>query len=385
MKDVSIGAESVGISAPQFVVLLAAYNQPGGTAALGEGESKRESMAFEVRKLVRSVGGRENEIVELFDQDRNVRAEVWPQRGFNCLRWQVRDRGGRLVDLLHVAPDWEANPIPTRSGHPVLFPFPGRLRDGIFTFEGRRFTLPLNDATRRHAIHGFTPRNAWRVTSTSAGDNHASVTGEFNLAWDLPKALPLWPTDFRLAITYTLFRGWLRVDAHVENLGLVPMPFGLGYHPYFHLGGPSDPSINRHVLQVNCGELWDAVDLLPTGLRVPIPEAIDFRTSRTIGATELDHILTVARSRPNYSSGLIELAELSLPDSGDRLRIIADPAFRELILFTPPHRQAIAIEPYTCSADAANLAERGIDCGWRVLAPDDVWNSGVEYHWQNAT
>jgi aldose 1-epimerase len=64
------------------------------------------------------------------------------------------------------------------------------------------------------------------------------------------------------------------------------------------------------------------------------------------------------------------------------VRFLADPAFRELVLFTPPHRQAIAIEPYTCSADAANLAARGIDSGWRILPLSGEWEAAVEYRWE---
>ena len=52
-----------------------------------------------------------------------------------------------------------------------------------------------------------------------------------------------------------------------------------------------------------------------------------------------------------------------------RLRVCADKSFRELVLFTPQHRHAVAIEPYTCSADAANFWARGIDSGWLVLDP----------------
>jgi len=43
--------------------------------------------------------------------------------------------------------------------------------------------------------------------------------------------------------------------------------------------------------------------------------------------------------------------------------------------------QAVAIEPYTCSADAPNLAARGIASGWRVLAPLGEWEAVVEYRW----
>ena len=336
-------------------------------------------MAFRVRKTVRTAGGRSGEVVELIDEEETTRAEVWPHWGFNCLRWQVRT--DRLSDILHVTPDWESNPVPTRSGHPILFPFPGRLRDGAFTFDGERFILPLNDSTKQHAIHGFTLRNRWRVTGFSAEGDHASVTGEFNLRQDLPDALTLWPADFSLKVTYTLFRARLRVDSWVENLGPGPLPFGLGYHPYFRLPGTAVGDIAKHVLSVNVEELWESVDLLPTGARLPIPAGIDFRKPRSIASAELDHVFSVPGTDTESGGGPHSVAELSHPDSPGRLRILADTSFRSLVLFTPHHRQAVAIEPYTSSADAANLAARGIDSGWRVIPPNSAWDGVVEYHW----
>jgi aldose 1-epimerase len=51
------------------------------------------------------------------------------------------------------------------------------------------------------------------------------------------------------------------------------------------------------------------------------------------------------------------------------------------VLFTPAHRKAVAIEPYSCSADASNLAARGVDSGWRVLAAGAAREAVVEYRW----
>ena len=102
-------------------------------------------------------------VYELINDTGTVRAEVWPQWGFNCLKWQVREPDGAWADILFHMPDWEANPVPTRSGHPILFPFPGRLREGKLDFEGKTYQLPLNEGTKKHAIHGFTPRNPWRA------------------------------------------------------------------------------------------------------------------------------------------------------------------------------------------------------------------------------
>src|SRR5207253_814828 len=138
-----------------------------------------------------------------------------------------------------------------------------------------------------------------------------------------------------------------------------------------------------HVLQANVEQVWETHDdNLPTGWRNDVPGMLDFRRPTPIGATALDHVFTGVRALEAELGGLRELAVLSHPSATGRLRVLADPAFRELVLFTPPHRQAVAIEPYTCSADAANLWDRGIDSGWRWLPPGGEWEAAVEYRWE---
>jgi aldose 1-epimerase len=242
--------------------------------------------------------------------------------------------------------------------------------------------LPLNDSTKQHAIHGFTPRNRWRVTDWNGDEEFAFVTGQFNLAKDFPDAVSHWPADFNLNVTYRLYRDRLRVDAAVENLGPGSLPFGLGYHPYFRLPGVDDPDIAGHVLKANVNEVWEAENNMPTGWRKDVPGDLDFRHPTPIGATQLDHVFTHVSGEQTRLGGLVELAVLSHPTAVGQVRFLADNNFRELVLFTPPHRQGIAVEPYTCSADAANLAVRGIDSGWRTIPAGGDWETAVEYRWE---
>src|SRR5262249_5513636 len=209
--------------------------------------------------------------------------------------------------ILFTAPDWETNPVPTRSGHPILFPFPGRMREGKFTFEGKTYQLPLNDSTKQHAIHGFTPRNPWRVTDWNRDRELPVVTGHFRLSQDLPPGAGTWPADFALDITYRLQRDLLRVTARIENRSPTPLPFGLGYHPYFRLPGVSDPDIGGYLLQANVDQLWEAENNLPTGWRPDVPGELDFRQPRPIGAIALDHVFTNVTAKPTGLSDLVEL------------------------------------------------------------------------------
>src|SRR5437899_250199 len=340
-------------------------------------------MAFVVKQFHARAGERTGTAFELTDTASTVRAEVWPMCGFNCLRWQVRQADGAWGDLLYTASDWESNPVPTRSGHPILFPFPGRLRDGRITAAGQSYQLPLNDSTKQHAIHGFTPRNPWRIGAVAALPDFAMVRGAFDLERDLPSAAAHWPGACHLVVVYDLAADRLRVEAVVANRGERPLPFGLGYHPYFRLPGVTDLDICDYVLQANVAQVWESdANNLPTGRRTDLPAELDFRSPRPIGATALDHVFTGVTAKPSSAGALRELAVLFHPRAPGRLRIFADAALRELVLFTPAHRQAIAIEPYTCSADAANLADQGIDSGWRVLPPGESWTASVEYRWE---
>lgn len=335
-------------------------------------------MGFTVRAFEVAAGGRKGTAYELGDEAGTVRAEIWPRWGFNCLRWQVRLPGRLWGDLLYTSPEWESNPVPTRSGHPILFPFPGRMRDGRFTFEGKEYQLPLTDSSKRHAIHGFTPRNAWDEVLVEPG----AVVGSFLFRDEVGRAVGQWPADYELRVEYNIRPDRLRVVATASGLEGRPLPFGLGYHPYFRLAGVADPDLSRYVLQADVSQVYEVdADNLPTGRKLDLPPHLDFRAPRPIGDAALDHVFTGVTSEVG-ADGLRELAVLSHPDSPGRLRILADPAFRELVLFTPPHRQAVAIEPYTCSADAANLAAQGVDSGWRTLPPGESWSAAVEYRYE---
>ena len=330
-------------------------------------------MPFGITTREAGTGAARGTVYTLADADSGASAEVWPALGFNCVRWTVRTKSGGVGPVLYTAPDWETNPVPTRSGHPILFPFPNRLKAGHFTFEGKAYQLPLNESSGQHAIHGFTPKSAWRVVGVTAADDAAEITGEFRLSTDRPDVLACWPGDLTLSVTYRLTASALEVRCRVKNPGPGNVPFGLGYHPYFCLPSLPDEPVDDMVLHAPAASLWVAENSLATGKKVPTPAAVDFTQPRPVGDAVLDDLYG------DLPAGTTVRATLSHPRSPESVTVTADAAFRELLLFTPAHRRAVAIEPYTCASDAVNLSARGVDAGLRVLAAGAEFAAAVRY------
>ena len=190
------------------------------------------------------------------------------------------------------------------------------------------------------------------------------MTGEFVGSKDAPETLGLWPADYRIVVTYRFKSNGLEVQADVSNPGQQELPWGLGYHPYFSLslfGGP------EAVVTVRANKYWELVDNLPTGRQLPVAEKRDLRAGQTYDKLQLDDVFTD------------NVGQTGLLSHGNRrLEIYTAGIFREIVGFTPPHRQAICLEPYTCTTDAINLQQKGVDAGWRVLQPGAAVRSQVK-------
>jgi aldose 1-epimerase len=308
------------------------------------------------------------ENITLHDPASGATAEVLVSLGFNCHRFAVPHRGRQVEVLWRTQAFLTGADRPSRSGVPILFPFPGRIRGTKFVWKGTEYDLPAGDALG-NAIHGFVHTRPWRVIER----DRRRLVGQFQASVDDPNLLQQWPADFRITADYDLSGGMLRMSYLIENPGHTPLPFGLGTHPYFRvplLDGPAE-----HCLVLLPGqERWELDQMLPTGRRLPLENVLQYKAGAPFGGLQLDDVFTGLEFEEGWCRGHIY-------DPGAQLAVHVSfsDAFRECVVFTPPHREAICIEPYTCVPNAAELTARGIDTGLRILPPGESFVARVEF------
>ena len=109
----------------------------------------------------------------------------------------------------------------------VLSPWPNRVQDGSYEFDGRRHQLLLDEPASRNAIHGLV---RWSLWSAAEREPHRVVM-EHTLH---PR--PGYPFGLALRVEYSLSPAGLAVRNTATNVGAGPCPYGTGAHPYVMAG-----------------------------------------------------------------------------------------------------------------------------------------------------
>jgi aldose 1-epimerase len=105
----------------------------------------------------------------------------------------------------------------------VLMPWPNRLGDGEYEWEGKTLRLPVTDRKTNSANHGLVRWTNWRCVE----QEDARVAMEYVL-----HPQPGYPFTLRLRVEYTLADDGLTVQSSALNVGARACPFGAGHHPY---------------------------------------------------------------------------------------------------------------------------------------------------------
>ncbi len=297
-------------------------------------------------------------------------AQILPEFGINCFSWRPVVTGAAF-DALWAVPEFASGEgKPSHSGIPILFPFPGRIRNSAYEFAGKQYTLTASGMNSGNAIHGFVMNRPWEVIVRG----ESRVVARFQASQVEPKILEEWPADFELTAEYALTASTLSFTLTVRNPDTRPLPWGLGLHPYFRVPLGTGGAASECQLQVPAAKRWELVNVLPTGKQRDVSGTYDLRAGRAIADQEYDDVYGgLEATGKEFACAVID------PANGRRINITFGPEYRTVVVYTPPHREAVCIEPYTCVPDLFWLSEQGHDVGLQVLAPGASFTTRVEF------
>jgi aldose 1-epimerase len=293
-----------------------------------------------------------------------VPTDVTLTAGEATLAVDLRGGGPRAltVGAWPVIDGYAAGAVPSGSRGAVLVPWPNRIRDGRWTWQGRALQLPVASPQHPNAMHGLV---AWQPWQLLAGGAHEATDGT------TVEARPGYPFRLVAAIDYRLEPEGLTSTVRVRNVGREPAPFGAGLHPYLYVGGSEDGDLAEADLRLPARTHLVLDGGLPTGERRPFDGAVG-----RIGDRVFDDAFTDlerdgdgwARTRLSGPSGSLEL---DVDDTWRWLQVYSADTLPE-----GQRRRSLAVEPMTCPPNA--LAD-GVDV--LVLEPDEEWSGTWVLSW----
>lgn len=282
---------------------------------------------------------------------KSITVSIAPDLGSNMFRFRVGAH-----DIIYCDP--ELLKSKDFTGNFVLWPFPNRVRDKRYVYQENSYSLEVvkrpqgNDAL----IHGLVFDRQWQYKQPVSRQDSVSVTTFIDITPESP-FYESYPFDSRLSLTYTLTRHGITIDYRVENKSTKDMPFGFALHPYFSmLSGKENTFVSipaTYVMEADA-------ELLPTGRLLDVREIMyamfDLRRPVAVANLKLDHVYTGLQT-----DGITSIA---YKKQLIKLDITTSEAFTHVVIYTAPsetERSFFCIENQTCSTDAINLYNRGME------------------------
>jgi galactose mutarotase-like enzyme len=259
-------------------------------------------------------------IEKLTLQESSAIATIAPSRGAIACTFAVGPR-----PVLYMDTDTLHDPTKNvRGGVPVLFPSPGKLADDSWSHDGRSGSMKQ---------HGFARNLAWQVVDSQPAA--ATLRLESN-----PETRAQFPWDFRFDMGFTLRGMSLTLEQHVTNTSSTPMPFGVGFHPYFQI---ADADKAKARITTRARRAFDNVTKQTIDLAGPID-----LTQKEVDLHLIDHGST----------------ESSLITPQGTVSLKGSPEYTHWVVWTLAGRDFVCLEPWTCPGNALNTGDRLI-----TLAP----------------
>ena len=225
----------------------------------------------------------------------------------------------------------------------VMAPWCNRVATGALTIGSRRLVLASNFVDGS-ALHGQTYARPWELVA----DGTLRIVGGGDG----------WPWAYEASLRVDIIGLSVRMEMGLTNQSSDPMPAGLGIHPWFR----------RPLLVAVRGDAVYPANAATPPQSEPVRGAFDLREIGAVGA-DLDATWTDLADPP---------VELCWPTLGVRatMRVGPPPVF--IVVASPGHLDAIAVEPQTHAPQGIRRLLNGEPGSLVMLDPGRTLSLGVE-------
>lgn len=243
-------------------------------------------------------------------------------------------------------------------------PWPNRIEDGRYTFDGVDHELPINEPERGTALHGLVHDVLWTPREHTASSVTLACTIEPTVAY---------PFEVALEVRFSVDAQGFRTAVTATNTGSRRAPYGVCPHPYL-VAGPSP--LDAWVLELPAATVLTVTPdrLLPVAKEPVAGTPFDFRTAHALGDVQIDHAFTDLE-RDAAGRAMVRVTDLA---AGTGTAMVWDESCpwvqihtADLPLKPESTRLGLAVEPMTCPPDAFNTGEDLI-----VLEPGQTHRTG---------
>ncbi|ACT96239.1 aldose 1-epimerase [Dyadobacter fermentans] len=282
----------------------------------------------------------------IHDTTTENRCVIIPELGGIVRQLSLR-KGLTLFSLLKTPATPAALLADTKSASELLFPFASRIPEGKYKFLGKNYELDKNEDGGLNAIHGLVRKNHFHLDEQAIHADHAYIQLSYTI--DNAKGYPFL---VHFSVRYTLHAdGRFEVKYEAKNNGQAPAPAMFGWHPYWMLGNEDVEAWKINIPSKRLVTFNE--NLIPVGT-----EPFEMAMPALLHRREFDNCFIV-------DAGPYATTELISKNQDVTLRIEQETEkFKYLVVYTPPARDCVAIEPLTANVDSFNTGE-----GLQILAP----------------
>lgn len=256
--------------------------------------------------------------------------------------------GGRLMELkfkgISIIKDQTSLEYKDTFASAILFPFANRIKNGLYSFEGKEYQFNCNEKGRNNALHGLVFDKKFEVLNREVKSDSCAVT----LLYQEKEKSVGFPYQYNIYVTYTLKEENIAVSVKIKNTDTNSFPFTLGWHPYF-----ISSDLQNSLLRFDSDEkIQFDKDLITAGF-ITSKQEIPFQ----IKDNQLDDSFVLNTN----------VIEFTTPQY--HLKLDTNTTENYLQIYTPDNRKTIAIEPMTGICNSFNNKK-----GLQILDSKEEYN-----------